>query len=159
MSFADSPHSDAENIQKNTDKPNIEKEFDHVMCFGTFDIFHPGHAFYLSEAQKFAKKMTVVIARDHRVTSGKWHNPVHHEYDRLHHVQESFPTAHVILGDDSDIFAPIRTLRPDLLAFGYDQRVPEERICELFPDIAIVRVGGYETDKWKSSILRQAINQ
>ena len=41
------------------------------MCFGTFDIFHPGHEHYLREAEKMADLMTVVIARDHRVFSGK----------------------------------------------------------------------------------------
>jgi bifunctional ADP-heptose synthase (sugar kinase/adenylyltransferase) len=71
MSFTDSSHSDAKSIQKNRDKPLLDKEFDHVMCFGTFDIFHPGHEFYLREAQKFASKMTIVIARDARVFSGK----------------------------------------------------------------------------------------
>ncbi len=44
---------------------------------------------------------------------------------------------------------------PDVLAFGYDQRVPEEKIHELFPKIEIRRIGGYETDKWKSSLLRK----
>jgi glycerol-3-phosphate cytidylyltransferase-like family protein len=71
MSFADPNLLDAKNSAKNTDK-NIPKEyFGHVMCFGTFDIFHPGHQFYLSEAAKLATCMTIVIARDHRVFSGK----------------------------------------------------------------------------------------
>jgi glycerol-3-phosphate cytidylyltransferase-like family protein len=69
-------------------------------------------------------------------------------------VKEYFPLARVILGHESDIFAPIRELSPDLLAFGYDQRVPEEKIRELFPDIGIVRIEGHEIEKWKSSILR-----
>ncbi len=67
---------------------------------------------------------------------------------------KAFPDADVILGDESDIFAPIRTLHPDLLAFGYDQRVPEEKLHELFPTLEFVRIGGYETEKWKSSKLR-----
>ena len=158
MSFTDSSHTDAKSIQKNQHKPNVEKEFDHVMCFGTFDIFHPGHIFYLSEAQKFAKKMTIVIARDHRVFSGKWRDPLHDEMSRLKNVQKEFPDTRVILGDESDIYAPIRACQPDILAFWYDQRVPEERIRELFPHTQIVRIGGYETDTWKSSILRQSLN-
>ena len=71
MSFADSIDSDAESIQKNQEKHISDIEFDHVMCCGTFDLFHPGHEFYLRSAQKFAQKMTVVIARDARVISGK----------------------------------------------------------------------------------------
>ena len=72
-------------------------------------------------------------------------------------MERTFPDASVILGHESDIFAPIRELHPDLLAFGYDQKVPESRIKELFPDIEIVRIGGYETAKYKSSILRNEI--
>ena len=53
-----------------------------------------------------------------------------------------------------DIFAPIRRYSPDVLVFGYDQRVPEEKIREFFPDIEIRRIGGFETDRWKSSLLR-----
>lgn len=125
------------------------------MCFGTFDIFHPGHEFYLSEAAKLADQMTIVIARDHRVFSGKWRDPVHDELLRRDIVERAFPDAHVILGHESDIFAPIREFSPDLLAFGYDQKVPESKINELFPDIEIVRLGGYEVERWKSSLLRK----
>lgn len=55
-------------------------------------------------------------------------------------MSEAFPEAHVILGDESDIFAPIRDYAPDILVFGYDQRVPEGAIREIFPDIAIERI-------------------
>ncbi len=47
----------------------------------------------------------------------------------------------MILGDEQDIFAPIRELSPDLLAFGYDQRVPIEKLKEIFPTLEIVRIG------------------
>ncbi len=70
-----------------------------------------------------------------------------------------FPDARVILGDELDIFAPIRELCPDLLAFGYDQRVPEDIIREKFPNITIIRIGGYEIQKYKSSLLRKSINK
>jgi glycerol-3-phosphate cytidylyltransferase-like family protein len=63
----------------------------------------------------------------------------------------------VILGHESDILAPLRELHPDLLVFGYDQKVPESKIKELFPGIEIRRVGGYEVDRYKSSILRDEI--
>jgi len=155
MSFACLSDCDAENSTWKSLKAQGKRKFDHVMTFGTFDIFHPGHVFYLSEAQKFAKKMTVVIARDARVLSGKWRSPVDNENVRLSNVEKAFPDANVILGDEVDMFAPIRTLHPDILAFGYDQRVPEGKIHECFPALEFVRIGGYETEKWKSSILRK----
>ncbi len=75
MAFTESSHTGAKNREINTIKPVPPAEknhkYKHVMCFGTFDIFHPGHEFYLSEAEKLADTMTIVIARDHRVFSGK----------------------------------------------------------------------------------------
>ncbi len=154
MSFTDSSHMEEENICPYSHTSLHEKQFDHVMCFGTFDIFHPGHVFYLTEAQKFAHEMTIIIARDTRVISGKWKHPLHNEEERLKSVKKAFPAAQVILGDKHDIFAHIRTLHPDLLAFGYDQKVPLKKIHELFPSLEIVRICGHETEKWKSSLLR-----
>lgn len=132
-----------------------ERIFDHVMCFGTFDIFHPGHRYYLSEAIKHGRKLTVVIARDARVENLKGRAPQDPEDIRLKNVQEAFPDAHVILGHESDIFTPLRELKPDVLVFGYDQRVPEDTLKELFPSIAIERIAGFEVEKWKSSKLRK----
>ncbi|MBC7504040.1 adenylyltransferase/cytidyltransferase family protein [Candidatus Gracilibacteria bacterium] len=154
MSSAEPHYLDAKNSTKKQDKKTPKKNFQHVMCFGTFDIFHPGHHYYLSEANKHADHMTVVIARDHRVFSGKGRDPIHTETLRRDIVERAFPDAQVILGHESDIFAPIRELRPDILVFGYDQKVPEDKIHELFPNIEIVRVIGHEVEKWKSSILR-----
>jgi len=38
-----------------------------VMTFGTFNIFHKGHEFYLREAKKFGDKLYVVVALDSTV--------------------------------------------------------------------------------------------
>ena len=45
------------------------------MAFGTFDIFHPGHVYYLTEAERLGDTFTIVIARDERVAKLKWRKP------------------------------------------------------------------------------------
>ena len=35
-----------------------------VMCFGTFDVLHLGHLFYLKEAKKHGDYLIVVVARN-----------------------------------------------------------------------------------------------
>ncbi len=127
----------------------------HIMTFGTFDLFHPGHVYYLTEAQKLGNKMTVVIARDSRVIEKKWKKPIHDEIRRQKNVAGVFSDAQVILGDESDIFQPIREKKPDVLVFWYDQKVPIEELKKQFPNILVARIDGFETDKWKSSILRK----
>lgn len=42
-----------------------------VLTFGTFDIFHPGHEYYLREAKKHGDKLVTVIARDQTVKNVK----------------------------------------------------------------------------------------
>ncbi len=142
MSFTESSHLDANNRGKI------------VMAFGTFDIFHPGHVYYLSEAEQLGEKMIIVIARDERVSKLKGRRPKDDEETRQRNVAHGFRQAEVILWDEEDIFVPVRLYAPDILVFGYDQRVPKEKLKELFPDIEIARVGSYEPEKWKSSLLR-----
>ncbi len=42
-----------------------------VMCFGTFDILHPGHLYFLRECEKYGDELIVVIARDATVEKVK----------------------------------------------------------------------------------------
>lgn len=97
MAFTESSHTKAQKDERNATFPHQDVIFDSVMCFGTFDIFHPGHRHYLSESHKYAKKLIVVIARDHRVFAGKGKDPVHDEVTRLQTVEQHFPLATVIL--------------------------------------------------------------
>ncbi len=46
----------------------MEKERITVMTFGTFDMFHPGHEYYLSEARKLGDTLITIVARDVTVT-------------------------------------------------------------------------------------------
>lgn len=42
-----------------------------VMTFGTFDVFHPGHLYYLREAKKLGNYLVTVVARDETVLNIK----------------------------------------------------------------------------------------
>ena len=149
MSFTESSHLDAKNrdfvipldtgIQTLDSWTSSEWQKKKVMAFGTFDIFHPGHVYYLTEAERLGDSFIIVIARDERVAKLKWRRPRDDEDTRQRNVAHWFREAEVILWDEEDIFVPVRLYSPDILVFGYDQRVPEERIKELFPAIEIAR--------------------
>jgi cytidyltransferase-like protein len=155
MSFTLSSQMEAKNIHISPISSLQDEIFDVAMCFGTFDLFHPGHRYYIETALKLAKKLIIVIARDTRVIEKKKIFPTHSEKERQKILQTAYPEALVILGDESDIFVPIRSYEPDILVFGYDQYIPAETIKELFPDITLTKVDGFEIEKWKSSILRK----
>lgn len=62
-----------------------------------------------------------------------------------------------ILGDEKNIFAPIENFCPEILCFGYDQRVPEDILHDKFPNILTKRIASFSPEKYKSSILRKKI--
>ncbi len=125
-----------------------------VLTFGTFDGFHPGHRFYLEQAERLGE-LWVVIARDSTVLQVKACAPLRSETERKEAIEREFPTAHVLLGDPEDFLAPIRDVQPDLIALGYDQKLPPGVRAEDIP-CSIVRLEGYETGRYKSSLLRES---
>ena len=102
----------------------MNKKYTTGMVFGTFDLFHPGHQFYISEAKKFCKNLIVIIARDSRVQSRKGITPNNNEQLRQKNVQnfldENFQNDRkniAILGSEENIFAPLEKYQPEILIF------------------------------------------
>ena len=56
------------------------------MGFGTFDVLHPGHLFYLEELGRLGDKLIIVIARDKNVARIKGNPPHFNETERLQTV-------------------------------------------------------------------------
>ena len=46
-----------------------------VLVFGTFDIIHPGHVFFLNQAKKLGDFLCVVVSRDETVNELKREYP------------------------------------------------------------------------------------
>lgn len=124
-----------------------------VMIFGTFDDLHPGHTFLIGEAQKRGD-LTVVVAQDANVQRIKGRPPIESQEHRMAAIQSAFPSAHVVLGDAEDFLKVIRDHNPDLLLFGYDQKLPPS-IAESDIDVPIERLPAFEPEVHKSSLRRK----
>jgi FAD synthetase len=129
-----------------------------VMTFGTFDLFHPGHKYYLSEASNLGDYLITVVARDTTVEQVKGKKPRESEKIRLMKLQESWYTDEAILGSETDHYAVILEKKPDILCFGYDQQsFNDERLQyflkknNLYPEIIILPA--FQPERWKSSKL------
>ena len=123
-----------------------------ILVFGTFDNLHPGHIFFLKEAEKCGE-LWVAIARDQTVEHIKKQSVVQNEEIRKSAIENAMPEAHVILGDPKDYLRPIQEIRPDRIILGYDQKLPPGISVE---DITcpIERLPAYKPEKYKSSLLR-----
>lgn len=94
-----------------------------VVATGTFDILHPGHVLYLSEAGKLGDELYVIVARDSTVKHKR--RPLVPEGQRLTMVRALKCVDHAMLGSEDDMFSPIREIGPDVIAIGFDQHWDE----------------------------------
>ncbi len=98
-----------------------------VMAFGTFDLLHPGHLHYLERASRLGDRLIVVVARDSSVRAVKGRSPAIGERNRARLVGSLKIVNRAVVGNrigkPGDMYEIIREYRPDVMAFGYDQRV------------------------------------
>lgn len=125
-----------------------------VIAFGTFDIVHPGHLFFLKEAKKLGDFLVVVIARDQTVARLKKHPTKNNETARLSQVTSFGVADKVVLGSLTDIFEVVRQENPDIVALGYDQTFfTDELSNNIHSKTKIVRLPSFKPDIFKSSKL------
>ena len=130
-----------------------------VMCFGTFDILHEGHKFYLAEARKLGDFLVVVVARDDTVMAVKGQKPLNSEIIRVRNLRHIGLADKVILGNSGDKLKVVEDEKPSVLCLGYDQTSFTENIREKLRDrglsVDVVRLPAYLPDVYKSSLLRK----
>ncbi|PLW80573.1 FAD synthase [Candidatus Woesearchaeota archaeon] len=129
-----------------------------VMCFGTFDMFHPGHEYFLNEAKKFGNELVVVVARDKTVNEIKGFYPKEDEKKRLQNIIDSKIAEKVVLGDEILNKYNVLGEKPDIIALGYDQKYFLEHLQDELNKrnlkTKIVRLDSFHPEKYKSSKLR-----
>lgn len=95
-----------------------------ILATGTFDLLHPGHVYFLTQARALGDELFVIVARDSNVTHKP--KPIVSEEQRLEMVNALGMVDKAFLGSEKDIFEPLKQIRPDIIALGYDQRFNAE---------------------------------
>ncbi|MAG01977.1 FAD synthase [Candidatus Pacearchaeota archaeon] len=130
-----------------------------VLVFGSFDLIHLGHRYFFKEAKKIGDTLIVVVGRDSTVERVKGEKPWYNENERLEDVKKIKEVDRAFLGSKGDKFKIVEDIKPDVIALGYDQDSftdnLEEELKKRGLRIKIVRLEGYMTDKYKSSLLKK----
>lgn len=129
-----------------------------VMVFGTFDILHPGHIWFLKAAKKYGDFLIVSIAREKFVRQIKGHKPRHTESERKWLLESLKFVDKIVLGSKNDYISHIVAQRPDVIALGYDQKAFTQSLKQKLADrglarVKIVRIKPYRPNIYKSSKL------
>ncbi|MBI2548987.1 FAD synthase [Candidatus Woesearchaeota archaeon] len=92
-----------------------------VMVFGTFDVIHTGHLYFLNQAKQHGDYLVVIIARDKTVEMVKGKKPLTPELQRKSRIELLAMVDEARLGQLEDKYADIRAIQPDVICLGYDQ--------------------------------------
>lgn len=133
-----------------------------VVATGTFDILHPGHVLYLSEARKLGDELFVIVARDSTIKHKR--KPLIPEEQRLFMVRSLRCVDHASLGSEEDMFKPIREIDPDIIALGFNQHWDEKDLQRKLDERGIrakvVRIMASDPSPYASSRhIRQKIKE
>lgn len=143
----------------------VEKNKTVVLAFGTFDLIHPGHIFYLNEAKKLGNKLTVIVARGKNVEKIKGKKPICNEKTRLMLVKSLKPVDNALLGaaNVENFFQTVKKINPAVIALGYDQNpcneIAEKKLKELKIKAKIYRIKPFNEKRFKSSKLKEKIKK
>ncbi len=134
-----------------------------VLATGTFDILHPGHLLYLSEAKALGDELYVIVARDSMIKHKP--KPIVPEEQRLAMVQGLRMVDKAILGSENDIFEPLHEIKPDVIALGHNQFFNEKELENQLKSHGIsakvVRIKSFEQCELCSSgaIIRKIVDR
>jgi FAD synthetase len=95
-----------------------------ILATGTFDLLHPGHIYFLTQARALGDELFVIVARDSNVTHKP--KPIVPEEQRLEMVNALGMVDKALLGSEKDMFEPLKQIRPEIIALGYDQKFDAE---------------------------------
>ncbi|MDP3963396.1 MAG: adenylyltransferase/cytidyltransferase family protein [bacterium] len=130
-----------------------------VMCFGTFDLLHPGHLSFLRQAKMLGDFLIVSIARDANVKKIKGTSPLLAERDRRELVANLSMVDQAVFGDRTGYLSHVLRQKPDIIALGYDQAA---YVVQLKKDIAagrlhvkIVRLKPHHPKRYKSALIKK----
>ncbi len=134
-----------------------------IVATGTFDILHPGHIYYLEESKKLGDELWVIVAREKNVIHKP--RPIVSEDQRLKMIQSLKCVDHAVLGDQTDMYKPIREIDPAVITIGFNQKWSEEKLKADLADrdicADVVRIPEYTRMPFTSSskIIDEAVRR
>ena len=101
-----------------------------VLAGGVFDIIHPGHIYTLNAAKALGDVLVVVVATDNTSEKMKKRRPLHTQEQRQELVNSLLMVDLCLVGQEDDIFKTVNSVRPQIIALGYDQIHQEKFITD-----------------------------
>lgn len=102
-------------------KQSERAKFSVALTGGVFDVLHIGHVLTLQKARELGDLLVVIVATNGTVEKRKGKKPLHDAEYRRAMVAELKPVDLAIVGE-ADWMGTFARVKPDIVAFGYDQK-------------------------------------
>jgi len=126
-----------------------------VLAFGTFDVLHKGHIYFLKKAKEKGNLLAVVVGRDRNVAKVKGKSPLNNEKKRLNKIKRLDFVDRALLGNLNDKYKIIEKIRPQIICLGYDQNSFTKNLRKELNKrkikAKVIRLKPYKTHLYKSS--------
>lgn len=132
-----------------------------VLVFGTFDILHPGHLYFLNQAKKYGDELVVVVARDTMVKDMKGKSPYFTQVERVNLVGSLSMVDTATLGDTPGHWSMITKWKPHVICIGHDQSERHPSVQAQFAKLPhqprIIQIKAFNRDRYRSSMVKLKI--
>lgn len=92
-----------------------------VLVFGTFDLLHPGHHYFLGEAKKLGD-LYVSVSSDESALQRKGRSPKHNIKERIDAIKKLNLAVDVLEGDKTlNEWSVLKIVNPNIIVLGHDQ--------------------------------------
>ena len=131
-----------------------------VLVFGTFDLLHPGHRYFLGQARRFGEQLIAVVARDDFVEERKGRTPSLPMEGRMELLLAEGLVDEVYPADEEiGSYHILKKAAPDVICLGYDQRELktnlEEWLYEHHKPLEIRVLPPFNEHIYKTTLLRK----
>ncbi len=134
------------------------KKTNRVLVFGDFDLFHPGHLFFLREAKKGAGELIVAVTRSSIIKKLKGRSPLFSDAHRLAVIRHLSFVDQAMLGDGQmGSFSVIKKIKPDIICIGHDQEMLAAELTKQWPTIPMRKIASYDPKTYKSGVVKRFI--
>lgn len=139
----------------------IKNKNNYVLTFGTFDLVHEWHKYFLNEAKKYWDKLVTILATDKNILKFKWKEPKYNIDERISHVKDIDIADIVSVWDEENPMKWIDMYMPNAICLWYDQiwfsKELEKYIKDNELEIEVIRIKPFKEDIYKSSKLKEQI--
>lgn len=108
-----------------------------VLAGGCFNKIHKGHVFFLKSAKKLGEYLVVVVSND-KLNKKKYGKKSVPARIRKRNIEKLKIADKVVVGHRSNFVAVVKKEKPDIIALGYDQKLPVKK--SLVKGIKIKRI-------------------